>query len=413
LFEKKHGNVAEVARAVGYSDPNYFSKIFKKKFNRLPKAFQLSQLRLSSDRDIDVPVKFHPEFTIEKLDRLFIVRGSLRLKELMFHFSDKKGTPQRKKIFERVKELYEEFFKLSSALNEALKSVPISKLRQKIQEAITENEEEMYRSTGCAIERLDFHEIPEHHVRQNALSAAAVCMKADLIPDSTGYFMLRVKNYGQTFNLHEKEPFYNQPVAASSMCTGVLVDEDIVLTAAHFANEKNVIDLRFVFDFVMQGPKTPVTRIHEKDIYKGVEILQRFHNPESDWTLVKLDRNVAGREAVKLSKEKVFLEQPVYVIGHPCGLPLKFASGAYVGDVDTSDSYFMADLDIYSSNDGSPIYSAETHELIGIVSRGRARDFRWTGKGWLSLSYPHDHDDLNFYGTRCTRASEFGKYVVK
>jgi integrin beta 3 len=127
--------------------------------------------------------------------------------------------------------------------------------------------------------------------------------------------------------------------------------------------------------------------------------------------LVKLDRNVEGREAIKLSKEKTFLEQPVYVTGHPCGLPLKFASGAYVGDVKTSSSFFMADLNVYSSDDGSPVFSAETHELIGIVSRGRARDFRWTGDGWRSFYYPHD--DLNFYGTRCTRTSEFWKYLAK
>lgn len=45
LFRKNYGNVSEVARAVGFSDPSYFSKLFKRKFKQNPKAFQLSHLK--------------------------------------------------------------------------------------------------------------------------------------------------------------------------------------------------------------------------------------------------------------------------------------------------------------------------------------------------------------------------------
>jgi hypothetical protein len=185
------------------------------------------------------------------------------------------------------------------------------------------------------------------------------------------------------------------------------VAEDVIATAAHFVNEENLVDIRFVFGFVMQDPITPITRVPDVDIYKGVEILHRVHNPECDWALVKLDRKVLNREIATLSKNKVFNEQPIYIIGHPCGLPLKIAHGAYIKDY--TESYFRSDLDIYSSNSGSPVFCAQTHEVIGIVSRSKPADIRWTGDCLISLSYPDN--SLDYTRSQCTRATEFIKHV--
>ncbi|HLP45417.1 MAG TPA: hypothetical protein VK469_05705 [Candidatus Kapabacteria bacterium] len=67
------------------------------------------------------------------------------------------------------------------------------------------------------------------------------------------------------------------------------------------------------------------------------------------------------------------------------------------------------DLDFYSSNSGSPVFCAETHELLGIVSRRKAADFRWTEEGWMTLRYPKA--DPDYKGSQCSRASEFGKLL--
>jgi V8-like Glu-specific endopeptidase len=122
-----------------------------------------------------------------------------------------------------------------------------------------------------------------------------------------------------------------------------------------------------------------------------------------DWELVKLDRKVKGQMIATLSKKDIFFDQSIYVIGHPVGLPLKYAPGARVGDI--RGSYFTADLDVYSDNAGSPVFCSETHDVIGMVVRGDSRDFRWTGKGFMSVIYPNPV--ITSKGAQCTRVSEF------
>jgi V8-like Glu-specific endopeptidase len=65
---------------------------------------------------------------------------------------------------------------------------------------------------------------------------------------------------------------------------------------------------------------------------------------------------------------------------------LKYAAGAEVRNI--KDAYFVADLDIYAGNSGSPIFDKNTHEVIGMVVRGYQRDFRWTGKCYISVKHP-------------------------
>jgi V8-like Glu-specific endopeptidase len=217
---------------------------------------------------------------------------------------------------------------------------------------------------------------------------------------------LKVKNYGKSFNLCDSEPFREQPILSGWLCTGVLVKEDIIATAAHCANKKTVRDLRFVFGYHMSNPEKAVKYLHPDNIYKGKEIIGREYtgkNAEPEWTLVKLDRKVEGQVPVALSREDIFYGQQAYVIGYPLGLPLKVAPGAQVCDI--SKTCFAATLDIYMGNSGSPVFCSETHEVIGIAIHGDTRDFRWTGNGWISVVYPNLQQ--NTQGPQCTRVLEF------
>ena len=146
-----------------------------------------------------------------------------------------------------------------------------------------------------------------------------------------------------------------------------------------------------------------------EDIYRGVKIIHRVYDPKgsgADWALVQLDRKVTGHPVAALSKKPVWLNQPVYILGHPCGLPLKYSAGAQVRDV--HESFFSADLNVYCGNSGSPVFASNTHEVIGLVAQGDNQDFRWTGKGWLSIIYPHPV--LRSKEPQCTRVSEFIHY---
>jgi AraC-like DNA-binding protein len=416
LLIQNYGNVTHVGLAVGFENPNYFAKCFKEKFDQTPTDYKSSYLESSTGKgqvekaesvEIVEPkpqIKMKIEFSVEDLDRELVLR--LPLPKLEKLFNNKMGTPPLNEIYESIKNFYDSV--TPKASNKTLRDKTPKELIQKIQMNIDDLKEDAFKADRY-LKSMDIYEIEEEQVNRNALSVAAVCMKEGLIPCGKGFSQLETVNFGETFNLCLSEPFLDQPIGAGPICTGVLVAEDVIATAAHFVNDKNLIDICFVFGFVMQYPDpiTPITKVPNENIYKGVEILHRVHNPECDWVLVKLDRKVSGREIATLSKNKVFNEQPVYIIGHPCGLPLKIAPGAYVKDF--TDSYFRSDLDIYSSNSGSPVFCAQTHEVIGIVSRSRPADLRWTGNCLISLSYPDN--SLNPFRSQCTRATEFIKYV--
>jgi V8-like Glu-specific endopeptidase len=88
------------------------------------------------------------------------------------------------------------------------------------------------------------------------------------------------------------------------------------------------------------------------------------------------------------------------------GLPLKYSPGAQIRS--TEEAYFSADLDVYSRNSGSPVFYRNTHEVIGMVVRGDAQDFRWTGKDWISIIYPNP--EFHSQEPECTTAIEFSRY---
>jgi hypothetical protein len=345
------------------------------------------------------------ELTIEDLDNELIARGAQVPHEELFKFDDTEGTPARKDMMDGVKELYDE----APSPNPALASIETWELFRLLRHKTRQLEENRKRGVWYEDHRMDCFGITDERVKKNVNGAAAIVFEKNLIDEKNGFSTLKVKNYGEAHNLCEVEPFREQPVAKGRVCTGFLVKKDVIATAGHCACEKTVTDLRIVFGYKMLDPYTPVTQLSNENIYRGVKIIHKVHRREvnkSDWALVQLDREVEGQEIVKLSKDEITYKQPIYVMGHPSGLPLKYAPGAKVRGFE--DAFFTADLDTYMGSSGSPVFNADTHEVIGIVVHGDTRDFRWTGKGWASIIYPNPDRTSN--GPRCTKVSEFIKY---
>jgi hypothetical protein len=346
------------------------------------------------------------ELTIEDLDRELIARGVQFPHEELFKFEDSKGTPARDEIMARVKDFYDK----ATAPNPALALISTDALVKTLIHKTRQIEE--YRTRGIWYEdhRMDYFGITDERVKRNVNCVAAIIWKKDLIDEENGFSSIKVKNFGKSFNLYEGEAFRDQPVAAGQVCTGFLVKKDIIATAGHTVGVSNVTDLRFVFGFKMLDPYTAVTQVSNENIYKGVKIVNRVYSREinmGDWALVRLDREVENQQVANLSNDEVKLDQPVYVIGHPAGLPVKYAPGAKV--LGFKDAFFAADLDTYMGNSGSPVFNADTHEVIGIVVQGYTRDFRWTGKGWASVIYPRR--GITSKGPQCTMVSQFKDLV--
>jgi hypothetical protein len=345
------------------------------------------------------------ELTIEDLDKELIARGAQLPREELFKFDDTEGTPQRDAIMARVQELYDE----APSPNPALASIDTWELFRLLFHKVQQLEENRKRGVWYEDHRMDCFGITDEKIKKNVKCTAAIILKNYLISDGNGFSKLKVKNYGEAHNLCEVEPFRDQPVTAGWTCTGFLVKKYVIATAGHCVETKPVTDLRIVFGYKMLNPNTPVTRVPDENIYQGIKIIRNVLNRgvnQSDWALVQLDREVEGQEMAVLSEDMIACDQPVYVIGYPMGLPVKYAPGAKVCGF--KDAFFAADLDTYMGNSGSPAFNADTHEVIGIVVHSDTRDLRNTGRGWASVIYPNRK--IKSSKPKCTMVSEFIDY---
>lgn len=249
-------------------------------------------------------------------------------------------------------------------------------------------------------DRKDFFDFKtDAKVRELANSVAALFFDTAVTDNGDGTSTLRTQPFGQSRNLCSGERFFNQPIGA--FCTGFLVGPDLIATAGHCANAGNVTTILFVFGFQMEDANTPVTRIPNKDIYRGKAMLGREEQGAgADWGLIQLDRPVTNRAVLQVRRTgRIADTAPVSVIGHPTGLPVKYAKDANVRD-NTPSAFFVANLDTYGGNSGSPVFGAN-HVVEGILVRGEA-DFVSNGTCNVSKVCP----STGCRGEDCTRIAE-------
>ena len=237
-------------------------------------------------------------------------------------------------------------------------------------------------------DRKDHYEIADAKVAANAEAVAALFDAAQVVEVGDGTVRLTLKPFKTEYRLCDDEPFAKQPCGA--FCSGFLVGPDLVATAGHCVNPDylaQVDRVRFVFGFRMKDVFTATVVVPAGDVYRGKAIVgQVLTTTASDWALVRLDRPVAGRVPLELRRSGAVAEGAgVYVLGHPCGLPLKYAPGATVRDND-HPAFFRANLDTYGGNSGSPVLN-DAHEVEGILVRGD-RDFVSVGGCQRSVVVP-------------------------
>jgi hypothetical protein len=156
-------------------------------------------------------------------------------------------------------------------------------------------------------------------------------------------------------------------------CSGVLIDEDILLTAGNCITEHYCWnDLYYwVFDYELQNKDQLIEKLPKKDFYKCDEVLTRAFDPQSglSYALLKLKKKVVGRKPISLS-DKLLIpsDTELMTLGHPKGLALKLATGARV--YDQNETHFLINSDITGESKGSSIINSKTGELEGILIYG-------------------------------------------
>ncbi|MBI4801483.1 MAG: trypsin-like peptidase domain-containing protein [Elusimicrobia bacterium] len=230
---------------------------------------------------------------------------------------------------------------------------------------------------------------------------------------------LATVKFGDRLNLCPGEKFREQPIGA--FCSGSLVGENLVMTAGHcIVDEAQCGDTKIVFGFAVktEGGEAPV-KIAEKDVYTCAKIVKRFQGAEPlnggsaglgpDYALVQLDRKVTGRKPLAVNrKQKLRKGAKMVVIGHPVGLPLKVAGGAKVRDA-SPKGYFVTDLDTFGGNSGSPVFSAKTRLIEGVLVRGD-EDFKPAPGGCTTMAVYAQNAGR---GEDVTKISELAAFIPR
>lgn len=254
-------------------------------------------------------------------------------------------------------------------------------------------------------DRLDLYQVMDSDVRARAESVVSLIDVGRISRNGDGTSTISTTAFGVANELCESERFREQPTGPH--CSGFLVAPEIIATAGHCINQNNLARTLFVFGFRMINESEARVVIPNDDIFQGVGIMDRKEQSNgADYALVKLNRPATGRTIVNLRRTgKIGTDEGVYVIGHPSGLPLKYAPGAQVRD-NSKPSYFVANLDTYGGNSGSPVFNETTGDVEGILVRGDT-DFVRVGTCWVSNVCP----TTGCRGEDITRTTEFADLV--
>ncbi|MGB7876728.1 MAG: serine protease [Anaerolineales bacterium] len=176
---------------------------------------------------------------------------------------------------------------------------------------------------------------------------------------------------GKNAPMCSDELFISQP--APGFCTGFLVDDDILITAGHCLQKATCSDTNIVFGFQMES-ENALAPLSKENVFRCTEVIaQVTPKPENqylDYAIIKLDRSTGRAGLVYASEDLLEAQNNVAVLGHPSGLPMKIASGAFVIINQASDPFFITNLDTFGSNSGSPVINTASYQVEGILVRG-------------------------------------------
>ena len=179
--------------------------------------------------------------------------------------------------------------------------------------------------------------------------------------------------------------YHGQPDPSAN--SGVLVGEDLVLTAGHVivSNGACQANISVVFGFGNFSPNqwqvtcSPSSdncwvTVPAEDVYNciGAVVAGQPGGPaDDDWAVVTLDRDVTGRSPLPIRRavnDPPPVLTPMWIVGHPNSVPIKMDAG-------TSDGAYNVDgVHILLNNSGSMAVSiaeaSDAWEVVGIAVSG-------------------------------------------
>jgi hypothetical protein len=174
------------------------------------------------------------------------------------------------------------------------------------------------------------------------------------------------------------------PAKKNAACTAFLISDDVIMTNHHcISSAEDAVGAKVYFNYLSEGEHQTV-------------ICDKFisNNEKLDYALLKCEGspgNIFGK--VKLSQNEPDNGMPIYLIHQNCDYyqikgckrSKKLSFGSITG-FNSSRVYHNADT--LPGSSGSPIFSLDTHEVIGLHNSGSGHEEnngRRNGRGKTNL----------------------------